>query len=366
VAFVLVVGAGALATASAHDGTPTAPGPHSDLASSPTPAAPLTPAASPSPLLGTSGGGSWDVNGATVKAAGALATEIDSSGNNLKLSLGATHGAWAARFAISGIVPIDASGTVTGPGPVLDVSIDAFGMPVSVQGTPGKDLSVTVGHRSSQSSLLDYAVPVAAVSAPAPRTDGPQQVVLQDGADWLRGALAFTVVGWLLLLIAPGLRGRAERATRSMPLSRFGMGIVLALDIPLVCLVVLLLGVPVGLWWLGIVGLAIFVALLVASYAYSGFQLGVLLLDRLGGPGMDRIGGRRMMWFAAVPLGMVLLTLVGEVPYVGGIISLLAVVYGLGSMLYAPREVRRAAAPAAELEGAPVEPLPAPGRPLVE
>jgi hypothetical protein len=167
------------------------------------------------------------------------------------------------------------------------------------------------------------------------------------------------VVGWLLLLIAPGLRGRAQRATGSVPLSRLGMGLVLALDIPLASIVLLVIGLPVGLWWIGIIGLAVFVALLIAAYAFAGFQLGVLLFDRL------RAG--QVLWFVAVPLGVALLTLAGELPYVGGIISLLAVLYGLGSMFYAPRGAQPAAAPAAELGTAPeTKPMPAPGKPLVE
>jgi hypothetical protein len=301
------------------------------------------------------------VNGATVKAAGALATEIDASGSNLKVGVAATRGAWTSRFALSGDGPITVTGTVTSPGPVIDATIQVFGRPFSIQGTPGKDLTLSVGPRHPAPRVLTLAQTAAAVTAPAPRTDSPQQVVIQDGTDWLRGAIGFTIVGWLLLLVAPGLRGRAQRATRSMPLSRFGMGIVLALDIPLAAIVLVLVGLPFGLWWVGIVGLVLFVALLIAAYAYAGFQLGVLLFDRLA--------GGRIVWFASVPLGVALLVLGGELPYIGGIISLLAVIYGLGSMLYAPRAAQPAAVPTpVELEPAAAAPLAAPasGKPLVE
>jgi hypothetical protein len=233
-----------------------------------------------------------------------------------------------------------------------------FGLPISVQGTPGKDLSISVATPRGSGVVLPNALPVAAIHAPPVRAGTPAQTAAGTLEDWLRGAITFTIVGWLLLLIAPGLRGRGRAATRSLPFGRLGLGIVLAIDIPLVALLILIFGVPIGLWWVGLITLAVFVALLIAAYAFSGYQLGMLLLDRFGYE-------TRFAWLLAVPLGVALLALGGLLPYVGAIISLLAVFYGLGSMLYAPTARREAvtaeepATRAAEV-GAPA------GKPLVE
>jgi len=158
----------------------------------------------------------------------------------------------------------------------------------------------------------------------------------------------FSFVGWLALLVAPGLRARGRVALRSSPWKRLGLGVILLLDIPLAMLLLLVLGVPLGVWWLGIVGLLLFVGLCLVGYAYSGFQLGALIIDRLW-EGNET-------WLLAVPFGVALIALIALVPYVGPISVLLAVVYGLGSMIYAPAEpapsqlaspVQRAVLPAA-------------------
>jgi hypothetical protein len=95
-------------------------------------------------------------------------------------------------------------------------------------------------------------------------------------------------------------------------------------------LLLLVLGVPLGVWWLGLVGLLLFVGLCAVGYAYSGFQLGALVIDRLW-EGRDT-------WLLAVPFGVAVIALIALVPYVGPVSVLIAVIYGLGSMIYAPAE----------------------------
>jgi hypothetical protein len=199
---------------------------------------------------------------------------------------------------------------------------------------------------------------VAVVDAPLAAAETPQQVLARLGLEWLRGLVGFTIVGWLLLLVAPGLKGRALDAINSLPFSRLGVGAILALDIPLAALVFIAIGLPLGLWWLGLLGLLVFLALAVAGFAYAGFQLGRLPFDRLG--------WERVSPFAAVPVGVAALCVVGLIPYAGPVLSLLATVYGIGSMLYVPRG-QVAAGVGAEVALQPPARRPAPaGKPVVE
>jgi hypothetical protein len=346
----------ALTSTSTVPGTPTSPATFPTQAASPTPAASPIPSTSPAPQLST--GGQWLVNGATVKAVGALATEIDAGGNAFTGSAKATKGSWVTQFGVNGQGPVTLSATVTGPGPVIDASGRVFQLPITIKGTPGKDLSISVATPRGAAAVLGDAVPAAAVKAPVLRAESPEQAAGRIGGDWLSGAIAFTIIGWLLLLIAPGLRGRGRNATRSLPFSRLGIGAILVLDIPLAALLVLVIGVPLGLWWIGLIALAMFLALVIAGYAFCGYQLGVLLLDRLG--------YERLSWLLAVPAGVILLTLLSVMPYVGALVSLLAVCYGIGSMLYAPA-VPSPAVAAEELaqQRAAEAPVRA-GKPLVE
>jgi hypothetical protein len=352
IAFAATVWLGSLAAAAV------APGLEAAGPATPSP----LPAASPSPSpLAPAGGGQWVVNGATVKLAGALAAEVDTGPNTFKGAAGATHGTWTARLAISGEGPITMDATVNGPGPNIDGEIDAFGFPITVHGSPSSNLEIGFGHRSGSSTrAIGEAVLAAAVVAPLAAAETPQQVAIRLATDWLRLVLAFTVAGWLTLLIAPALRSRARISTRRLALRRLGIGALLALDIPLACLVVLAAGLPLGLWWLGLLGLIGFVALSFIGYAYAGFQLARLVLDALGAEALG--------WWVAVPLGVGAIVLVGLIPTVGGVISLLVTVYGIGALLYAPRvEPARAVLPGeAESPRAGAELEPAPGRPMVE
>lgn len=334
------------------DATPSPP-----PAASPSPAPSASPSPSPFPSLnGLTGGGSWDVNGALVKLGGAIAGSVDTNGNTITFGAAGTRGSWTLKFGLEGEAPATVTGTVTGPGPVVDATVQAFGFPVTVQGTPGTDLSVRLGPPRKQTSLQEN---VRLLAAARPLADGetPLQTLTRVGEDWLRAVVAYTILGWLAILIAPGLKDRAVAATRSMPLSRLGVGAILALDIPLASLVVLAIGFPLGLWWLGLMGLFLFLVLALVSYAYAGLLLARLVFDRSG---LERVSS-----FLILPAGVAALCLIGLIPYVGSFLSLLAAVYGMGALLYAPRVAARLAA-GEELVPAPEERPAAAGRPVVE
>ena len=167
----------------------------------------------------------------------------------------------------------------------------------------------------------------------------------------------FTIVGWVLLLVAGGLREHGSSIKPRLAVKRLGMGALFALDIPLACLLVIAVGLPLGLWWLGLLGLVAFVALAAVGYAYAGYQIGRLVLDG--------VGGGRLSWLLAVPLGVALVVLVGLAPYVGGVLSVLVTVYGIGSLLFRPT-LSAAAGPEKALVTREVEAPSAPGRPIVD
>jgi hypothetical protein len=294
------------------------------------------------------------INGADVKAGGALATEVDSGGTVFAGSVAASHGAWTVRFRIGGQTPVSVDGTVVGPGPVVDATIEAVGLPIELHGTPGKDLSVSVGKRETHTLAFSRAGattrPLAAASI--------QDAAAGLGLDWLRTFVAFTVAGLLLLLIAPGLRDRGLTATHSSPLSRLVVGALVALDVPLASLLLMVVGLPFGLWWLGLLGFVAFIAIAVAGYAFSGFVIGLLLLSLAGLKGLA--------WPIVLSAGVALLALASLVPYVGGIISLLAVIYGMGSMLYAPRRAAPTTLPETALDRRALDTPASASRPLVE
>ena len=317
-----------------------------------------SPAPSPSPSAVPSvEGGQWVVNGATVKASGGLAAQVETNGNTAKANASAAKGTWATHFSFEGGGPVTLSGGASGPGPTVDITVTVSGTPVRVHGTLGQNLTVDYGRAPSSRALTLYdAGPLAAVGAAdaAP----PDQVATTIGSDWLRGFGAFTIFGWLLILIAPGLKIRARTANRSLPFRRLGLGVILALDIPLASIILIAVGIPFGLWWVGLVGLVAFVMLALAGYSFAGLQVGRLILDSFG---FESVGS-----VFAVPLGVALIVLAGFLPYVGGLLTLALTVYGMGAMLYRPAQ--RALVPVAveEVERRQAELASRGGRPVVE
>ena len=304
------------------------------------------------------GRGQWVVNGATVKLAGAIATEVDAGGNTFTAKVSAAKGAWTSRFGIAGEGPITFDTSVTGPGPSVDAQVDALGVPIRIQGTPGQDLNIVFGRSARTSAMVadDEALAIA-VGSPDAAALSSQALATKLWSDWLRLVVAFTIVGWVLLLVAGGLREHGSSIKPRLAVKRLGMGALFALDIPLACLLVIAVGLPLGLWWLGLLGLLAFVALAAVGYAYAGYQIGRLILDS--------VGGDRLSWLLAVPLGVALVVLVGLAPYVGGVLSVIVTVYGIGSLLFRPT-LSAAAGPEKSLVTRPVEASSAPGRPIVD
>src|SRR5581483_4385128 len=282
------------------------PGMRSSLATTPIVAASHTPAASPTPSMSPSPaaspapssaapspaptppplvptGRTWTVGGAAISAGGAFALDIDSAGTDFTGTVSAGNRSWSARFGVAGDGPVSAAGVASGPSPVVvDSTIEVFRLPISVRGTLGKNMSVTVGTASS--SALSTPKLVASVHGQGSAPETSTQTATRIAENTIRTAVAFTLVGWLLLAIFPGLRARTYRMMRSGSLRRLGLGALLALDVPLAALLVAVIGVPLGLWWIGLVALAIFAAIAVAGYAYAGFQIGALLLARSDRP----------------------------------------------------------------------------------
>jgi len=320
----------------------------------PSPTSP-SPSATPEVLQGQ---GQWVVNGATVKLAGAIATEVDAGGNTFKANVRATKSAWTSRFGITGESPLIVDMSVSGPGPSVDAQVEAFGVPVRIQGTPGQDLNIVFGRSARTSAMVaDDAALATTVRSPGAAAVSSEAIATRLWSDWLRLVVAFTIVGWVLLLVAGGLREHGSSIKPRLAVKRLGMGALLALDIPLACLLVIAVGLPLGLWWLGLLGLVAFVALAAVGYAYAGYQIGRLILDG--------VGGGRLSWLLAVPPGVALVVLVGLVPYVGGVLSVLVTVYGIGSLLFRPT-LSAAAGPETAIATRPVEAPSAPGRPIVD
>ncbi len=170
------------------------------------------------------------------------------------------------------------------------------------------------------------------VPAPQPgRGPGPRAVSIF--LNWLRTLLGLFVFGLLLVLALPRVSSSAVDAIRSSPWASLGVGFGLLVGVPVLALLIFLVGLLVGGWWLGLMALALYAIALVSGYVVMGLFLGTWVLDRAGRPDLH------VSW--ALLLGLALLTLVGLIPILGGLVSVLAILLGLGALALAFVRARR-------------------------
>ncbi len=122
--------------------------------------------------------------------------------------------------------------------------------------------------------------------------------------------------------------------------------------VPVVALAVFVLGLVVGGW-----ALSLALALL-AIAAAVGYVLAALFVGRMG---LGLLGRPEVHPLLALLVGLVVLTAVGLVPFLGGLVDVAAVVFGLGALTLSLFRSWRSSTPAAvTTAGAPA----VPGTPL--
>ena len=135
-------------------------------------------------------------------------------------------------------------------------------------------------------------------------------------AIWVAAAL---LVGWLGLLLFPGFFRATTQAVGSGWLS-LGLGVAVLAGAPVVMVVVAitLVGLPISLMLF-----ALYLAAIYLAKIWVGAFLGRILLKPSGITKAD--------WFLGLLVGLLILTLVGFIPYVGGLVRFGVVCLGLGA-----------------------------------
>lgn len=169
----------------------------------------------------------------------------------------------------------------------------------------------------------------------------------------LRRLAILLLIGLLLLWIAPGWMGEAATALQARPLTGLGWGIVVTivvfLVIPIVLVVMVILDIAFGLLGLGglvasVTGLGLLtnatilvVFLITAVYITKvvvSFLVGRLLLERV-----------QPAWAAGrvwpLVIGVVLFVVIRAIPILGGLISLVVTLLGLGAIWLLGRNLYR-------------------------
>ena len=138
-------------------------------------------------------------------------------------------------------------------------------------------------------------------------------------AVWLAAAM---LVGWLGLVLFPGFFQGCTQAVgagwRSLGL---GVGVLAGVPVAIVVAAVTLVGIPVSLMLL-----ALYLAAIYLAKIWVGAFLGRMLLKPSGTTRRD--------WLLGLLVGLLILTIVGFIPYLGGLVRLAMVCLGLGAFAW--------------------------------
>ncbi|MCK5592900.1 polymer-forming cytoskeletal protein [Candidatus Bathyarchaeota archaeon] len=150
----------------------------------------------------------------------------------------------------------------------------------------------------------------------------PFPFALFSGIVKIIGFLMALITGLVIILIAPRRLTSIAEAIRSRPGPSAGWGAMILFLTPIAAIIVCLtiVGIPVGLIALALWGIAIYLAQIPV-----GLLIGRLILGRF-----RAVEGKAIM-VGALALGLLILKLLGLIPYVGFFIGLAIAIFGLGA-----------------------------------
>ncbi|HXP17732.1 MAG TPA: hypothetical protein VN868_11575, partial [Terriglobales bacterium] len=135
-------------------------------------------------------------------------------------------------------------------------------------------------------------------------------------AVWFAAAM---LVGWLGLVLFPGFFRATTQAVGSGWLSLgLGVGVLAGVPVAMVVAAITLIGIPISLMLF-----AVYLAAIYLAKVWVGAFLGRILLKPSGASKGD--------WLLGLLVGLLILTIVGFIPYLGGLVRLGVVCLGLGA-----------------------------------
>lgn len=272
--------------------------------------------------------GSLRAAGGEIHVAATVDRNTTIAGGNVELdSVGVIE---RNAYLIGGTVQVN--GTVRG-------DLLASGGKMALNGVVGRDVEVaggalTVGPHAQIAGNLRYRVPAGKVHIdPAARISGTV-TALPVSSGWglwrLLWILGFLVAGSVAVALFPGF---AAEAARVLPLSPgrsglVGLGWLCLVPLAIVIAAITVIGLPLAL----VTAALYLVVVCLASVPFS-LWLGQRLLG-----GRARTG--RQGALVSFLVGAFILLVVGLIPVVGGLATLIAVIFGLGTIMIRAQAVR--------------------------
>ena len=146
------------------------------------------------------------------------------------------------------------------------------------------------------------------------------------------GFLMMLLVGIVLALVAPKRMTALTEAIRSRPWHCLGWGALFLCATPVAILIALItvVGIPISL-----IALVIYLIAIYLTQLFIGLLLGRLIIGLFKG-----VTENKGVLIGSLALGFAILTLIKLIPYLGFVIGLATVLFGLGAILVSERQLR--------------------------
>jgi hypothetical protein len=229
------------------------------------------------------------------------------------------------------------SGTAANRTLSYDLAMCGAGLAVALSGTSTSDVHVAFRDAASDpkacstppsaahSPLMLNAFEMATQAEPAAVEFDAQALLV----NWLRRLVGLSLLALLLVLVIPAMPNALKVATQTPPWARMGIGLALALTLPLLGVLLFAIGLSLGLWWLGVLVLALYPVLLLLSMSVTGLAVGSWASRQASRPDVPLV--------LAFAVGMLVLSFASLLPYLGPLVNIAAVIFGLGTLVLAPR-----------------------------
>jgi cytoskeletal protein CcmA (bactofilin family) len=255
--------------------------------------------------------------------------------------------AWVGDFDLNQSAHVDGTITLGTGDAVLDGTADgdllAFGGHIAIQGLLESNALVhsgemTIGPKAEVKGKLKYEGRKPPDVSPSAKFGTPMETVLKmedsEGSKYsspmyywhqvLKWAAGF-VFGLALLLLAPGFFFDAASACRKYA-PALGFGVLLLFATPIAAVIVCVTIVGLGV---GITAMLLWLIALYAAHVVVGLWLGETILGAGVGVGAA---------LARLALGLLILRIVFMLPFVGGWVGLLVIIWGIGALALATRK----------------------------
>jgi hypothetical protein len=287
------------------------------------------------------------LGGGTINVTGRVGGSIIAAGGNLTL-----NGPVERDIVVTGGIISIGSGATVGRDLVIAGGTATVNAPIArrvrmsagkltLRNKVGGDVTGRVDHLKLDGAQiggkLDYTsdnqvelVNGARVSGTTTRhtpTDGGARGAGNGVVGWLQALIGIFALGLLLIFLFPGLSARAIDTERAQPWASLGIGAAIGVITPILALIVFIVGIFIGGWWLGLLLIPLWILALAIGYVVSGFLLGRLIFAQLGWG----------QYHDALKLlgGLVVLTVVGIIPVLGWLVGLAALLFGTGALALA-------------------------------